>query len=588
VVEVSEGNPLFVEEMLALALEEGRPAGELDVPATIQSLLATRLDGLEEDERAVIDVAAVQGKVFYEDALTALLPSRPPADITELLGLVLRKELIRPDRPRLGGRAYRFRHLLIRDAAYESIPKEARSELHEGFARWLERAAGERATEYSEIVGYHLEQSYRYRAELGSLDDPARAIAAEAAERLGASGRRAFLRSDGPAGINLISRAASLLPPDDPRRVDLIPNVRAVQGTTDLSWADKVLTEAVEAAATSGDRRLAAQALVQRGLLRLFTDAGVTPEELIDISERATAVFAELDDDLGLARAWRLRAQAHYLDRNLAQCAEDSEGALEHARRARDRLEEQENAEWLMIALLLGPARASDAARRCRLLFEQAADNRALQAQVLASLGALLAMQGDAAAAEECVERSRTLLEASGGTTWIVTFWQPFVYLWRNDPIAAENEIRPGYEALKRLGERSHFSSHSAVLSRSLYLQGRNEEAEELTRECEAASRPNDGHSQIMWRAVRAKLLARKGYFEEAEELALASLAIAEDSDLDPAHADALMDFAEVLELSSRSGEAADAVREAIVLYEKKENNLATAAARERLAQLEG
>src|SRR4029450_2571698 len=94
--------------------------------------------------------------------------------------------------------------------------------------------------------------------------------------------------------------------------------------------------------------------------------------------------------------------------------------------------------------------------------------------QVLHSLGALLAMQGDAAAAEECVERSRTLLEASGGTTWIVTFWQPFVYLGRNDPIAAENEIRPGYEALKGLGERSHFSSHSAVLSRSLYLQGRN------------------------------------------------------------------------------------------------------------------
>ena len=146
------------------------------------------------------------------------------------------------------------------------------------------------------------------------LDEDPRAIGREAAERLGKAGRRAFIRSDAPAGVNLISRAVALLPPDDPLRVELVPNVRVVQGMGgDMSWADRVLTEAVEAAATTGDRRLAAHALVQRGLLRLFTESEVTPSELIDSAERSIAVFEELGDELGLARAWRLTAQAHYL-----------------------------------------------------------------------------------------------------------------------------------------------------------------------------------------------------------------------------------------------------------------------------------
>src|SRR5206468_4045347 len=136
--------------------------------------------------------------------------------VPELLGALVRKELIRPERSSLGERTYRFRHLLIRDAAYDSIPKQERAELHERFGRWLERTSGERAIEYEEVLGYHFEQSYRYRAELASVDEGARAIAREAAERLGGAGRRAFMRSDAPAGLNLVSRAVKLLPPEDP------------------------------------------------------------------------------------------------------------------------------------------------------------------------------------------------------------------------------------------------------------------------------------------------------------------------------------------------------------------------------------
>jgi DNA-binding SARP family transcriptional activator len=333
VVEAAEGNPLFVEEMLALALEDGRANGELEVPPTIQALLAARLDRLADDEHSVLELAAVEGKVFHQGSIVELSPEPLRPGVASNIAALVRKELIRPDRALFAGEhAFRFRHLLIRDAAYDSIPKEARGQLHERYAIWLERKAAERIVEYEEIVGYHLEQAFRYRTELGPVDDAARELARRAAQRLGAAGRRAFVRADAPAAVNLISRAAALLPANDPARVDLVPNVRVVQGLSgDLSWAHGVLGEALE----TGDERLRAHALVQRGFLRLFTEPEVTPEQLIAVAEQAIARFEHLGDQLGLARAWRLVGQAHYLARLAGACAEASERALAHARAAR-------------------------------------------------------------------------------------------------------------------------------------------------------------------------------------------------------------------------------------------------------------
>jgi len=583
IVDAAEGNPLFVEEMLALVLETGQPDAEVEVPPTIQALLGARLDRLDADGRAVLEHASVQGKEFYEAALVELLSKPLGRRAAEVLGSLVRKELIRPDRTGLGGRTYRFRHLLIRDAAYESIPKGARAEMHEQFGRWLERVSGERATEYEEVVGYHLEQAVRYHGELGSLDDAGHAIAREAAERLGAAGRRAFIRSDGPAGVNLISRAVRLLPPDDPLRVQLVPNVRVVQGLGgDLSWADRVLTEAVEAAATAGDRRLASHALVQRGLLRLFTEPEVTPDELIDVARRCVVVFEEFRDELGLARAWRLEAQAHYLARRGEACAAASERALEHIRRAGDRFEEQEIVEWLVIALLLGPAPADEAAERCRELLRQASEPL-VEAEILAALAPLEAMQGNVGEAVEIIGRIRG---TAGEWIWLVSFWWAFISIWQDDPAEAERELRPAYDALKRIGEQSHFSSMAHALSNAVYAQGRYEEAEALTQECERASRANDVHSQIAWRSVRAKTLARRGALDEAERLAREAVAFAETSDFLLGHADALTDLAEVLELRGERVATAAALSEAVALHERKGNQLVAGRTRAVLEKL--
>ena len=582
IADAAEGNPLFVEEMFSMLIEDGllvhqhgrwRSEGlsAVRVPPTIQALLAARLDQLDEDERAVIEGAAVQGKFFNEGAVADLMSETLSSAVPETLGSLLRKELIRAEGVSLGARTYQFRHLLICDAAYDSIAKEVRADLHERFGRWLERTAGDRATEYEEVLGYHFERAYWYRVEVGRADAAALAVAHEAAERLGSAGRRAFGRGDGPAGVNLISRAVALLPAEDPLRVALVPNLRVVQGLgEDMSWADRVLTDAVEVAATTGDRRLAAHALVQRGFLRLFTESEVKAEELIETAERSIDVFEELGDDLGLARAWRLKAQAHYLARRGGPSADASESALEFARRAGDRFEEQEIVEWLVIALFLGPAPAVEAIERCELLLEETRDRPLLQVEILGTLASLVTMQGRTEEAHDLIEQARAILEDMGERVWVFPFNCALVFLWQDDAAAAEQELRPPYDGLKKIGEKSHFSSQAQLLSNAVYLQGRFEEAELLTRECEDAARSNDVYSQIIWRAMRAKILARRGEFDAARAFALAAVAFAAESDFHHAHAEALMDLAEVHGLAGDAEVAAAAIEEAIHFYELK------------------
>ncbi|MEX1278078.1 MAG: adenylate/guanylate cyclase domain-containing protein, partial [Chloroflexota bacterium] len=169
----AEGNPLFVEEMIGMLVDDGllrltdgawravSDLADLTVPPTIQLLLAARLDRLESEERAVMERGAVEGKVFHIGAVTSLSPEAVRSQVRPRLLALARKELIRPDRAEFAGQdAFRFRHLLIRDAAYQAMPKEQRAELHEGFARWLTEAVGDRMMEYQEILGYHLEQAY--------------------------------------------------------------------------------------------------------------------------------------------------------------------------------------------------------------------------------------------------------------------------------------------------------------------------------------------------------------------------------------------------------------------------------------------
>jgi class 3 adenylate cyclase len=205
------GNPLFIGEMLAMAGEAG---DEIAVPPTLKSLLAARLDQLDAAERRVLERGAVEGEVFHRGAVQALAPDE--TQVTPRLAALVRRELIRPDRAQFAGEdGFRFRHLLIRDAAYDALPKASRAELHQRFARWLEQR-GDDLVELDEILGYHLEQAARYKQELGHPDTT---LAERAGARLAAAGRRARWRGDDRSAAGLLERALEMTRPS---RLDVV------------------------------------------------------------------------------------------------------------------------------------------------------------------------------------------------------------------------------------------------------------------------------------------------------------------------------------------------------------------------------
>jgi class 3 adenylate cyclase len=237
ITDTAEGNPFFVEEILAMLVDEGvlvRRKGlveatgwsHVSLPRTIQALLAARLERLADEERAVLERGSVEGKVFHRGAVLELSRGTDRQHLDGWLRRLEQQELIQANRAQFPGeKAFRFRHQLLRDVTYESLTKAARTELHEEFAGWLERRAGKRAEEFDEILGYHFEEAYRYQADLGPVDARGRALADRAANRLASAGLRAYARGDMWGAGDLLSRALGLLPGDSASRLRLQPRL---------------------------------------------------------------------------------------------------------------------------------------------------------------------------------------------------------------------------------------------------------------------------------------------------------------------------------------------------------------------------
>ena len=316
VLRSAEGNPLYVEQLAALA-----GSGEVVVPPTIQALLAERLDRLQHDERAILERAAVVGQEFSLRIVTDLCPPELRGDVGRHLLALVRKELIRPHASSSTREdSFRFRHALIRDVAYEGMPKEARALFHEWCADWIERNGGDRVAELDEIAGYHLERAVRLRADLGPRDARTQRLAARAAALLGAAGGRAHAprRCPGRRGPARAHRA--LLDSDDPARVPVSVELgAALHAGGQFDRADLVLTEATAAAGRLGDERLLAHAELEHAFVRMYSEPERALPRLEGVAEGAVEVFARFDDDAGLARAWRVVAggqfgRGHYAD----------------------------------------------------------------------------------------------------------------------------------------------------------------------------------------------------------------------------------------------------------------------------------
>ena len=249
VAEAADGNPLFLEQMLAMLAEHDLSEDDHVLPPTIHALLAARLDRLDPGRARAHRAGVGHRQGVHRGRRSPLSPTprwRSETTAARALDRLVRRDLVRPaqsDR----GEIFRFRHSLIRETAYGAIPKRARAVLHERFATWLDGKAT-RPGELEEILGYHLEQAYLYRAELGLVDDDARGLAERAAGHLATVGERAYDRGDGPAAANLLSRAVALLAPESRPRLDLLVDLgEALRESGEFREAEDVLG--------GGDRR---------------------------------------------------------------------------------------------------------------------------------------------------------------------------------------------------------------------------------------------------------------------------------------------------------------------------------------------
>jgi class 3 adenylate cyclase/tetratricopeptide (TPR) repeat protein len=574
IAETAEGNPLYVEQMVAMLAEGDRGEGPLEIPPTIQGLLAARLDRLSVDERAVIERACIVGKRFWTAAVAGLSES-DRGSLEASLELLVQKDFIAPDRSVVPGEeGYRFRHQLIRDAAYHGIPKGERASLHERFARLIEERAGANVVEVEEILGYHLEQAVGYRAQLGRPDERTAALAREAAERLARAGSRAHARGDAAAAASLLGRAADLLPEDAPERTNLLLELgSALVLAGRLADADAPLTEAIAAGAASGDRRLELHAVLERGFLRALTDPeGV--EELRRVSEQALPELEALGDDLGLAKAWRRVADVQWMVNHWSDQARALEQALVHAQRAGDRREAAGALMRVPMSLYYGPLPVAEATARAEAVLQQAQGARVVESTALVCLAGLNAQSGRFEEARQLLAQGRAISDELGFRVWVAGFSLAAgdIEMLAGDPVAAERELRRGYEALDAMGERGLLATVAAELARAVCAQERFEEAERLTRVSEELARPLDVAAQISWRTVRATCIAGEGDLTSAERLAREALEAVEQTDDLNRQAGVLADLADVVGRAGRGAEATALQERAVALYERRGN----------------
>ncbi|MDH4112992.1 MAG: tetratricopeptide repeat protein [Actinomycetota bacterium] len=588
IVERAEGNPLFLEEMLSVVNETAGVPTESSIPTTIQAVLLARLERLSPQVARIAGVASVEGRAFHSAAVAELTPADSRLAVPADLAALARARLARA----IGGAGpgepdFEFRHQLIRDAAYSRLAKSDRAELHERFVRWLDAKAG---PGIDEIAGYHLEQAVTLRGELDPDDGELPRLADQAAERLWAVGARAFDRSDVGAAGNLLGRALSLLPADDPRRRRILPDLgAALSAAGDSARADDVLETAEREAQAAGDLALEGLAAIQRMQLRLLRDPVIGAPEARRVARRWIDVLGTSGNDRALGKAWFLLGTTDLYAARYRDMEASMHRALEHAERADDRHQQAAAMQWLSVGIRSGPVPAADGIARIGELLRLAPEGSEAEAGLLVNLGVLHGLEGSLLKAREHVQRGRGLFRELGmEVVWSVYAMElAEVEHYCGDPALAESELSRACARLEELGERDYLSTATAYLGRALLALDRDDEALERTRESEALATSDDMPSQVTFRTVRARVLARRGAHGDAERMSREALGLAETGDDPVLIAEALSDLAEVLSLAGKQAEARSCLRRALRLYRRKGATALVGRVRERLAALE-
>lgn len=595
----AEGNPLFVEEMVRMLIDDGLlferdgawvakgTASEIAVPPTIQALLAARLDRLKAAERDLMERASVVGKVFYRGAVSELSPEAVRGEIAAHLSTLTRKELIRPDRSAFAGQdAYRFRHILIRDAAYEAMPKETRRDLHERFAAWLRDASRDRLAEYEEVVAHHLAEAYRYTRELGRHDEGTHSLARSAAEIFAAAARRARERGDHHAAARLNARAVELDRAGGGDRWPLwsVEDANSMWSIGQQTQLVETLEEARKAAEDANEASVALRARSWQLTVRFSTDPEGTTDEIRNLVEAAVPTLERAGDDVALATLYSHLSLSHAITATWRELEDTAAKAIFHARRAGAHDLEDEANRWLGAAIYYGPRPAREAHELIENTRYHATE---LDAHRLEKLGVLRAQMGDVDGARRLIERSQALFQEYGMEFGLAgsAFWSVPVEIAAGDLDAAEAALRGSIDRLQAIGDASYASTLAVWLADLISQRGSWDEAERWAMKGLGWGSSDDAVTQAWGNAVLGRIAGLRGDHEGAIELARGAVAMIESAQDVEVHAATLGILAEVLWLAGHDDEAAEVETRALEMYSTKGFTALRERLRARLAE---
>jgi class 3 adenylate cyclase/tetratricopeptide (TPR) repeat protein len=542
VVDRAEGNPLYIEHLLAI-LGDGADLRKL--PATVTAVLTARIDALPAAERAVLDAGAVLGPQFDQAEAMPLIDALSPREQAAAVDQLVRRGLLEvvPGSGTGPGPRHRFASGLVHDVTYQAMSKLRRAACHE-------RAAGGPGVR-SAAAGHHYEQAYLYRAGLGLRDARTTRLRSHAGRALADAGRHALACADPSWSEELHERALRHCSPDDPWWT------RAAQGLGETWLAlgkpeegGRLLRNVLDVARSTGDRLAGAH--VRLLLASQDADAGAAARA----ARAGLAAFTAASDRLGLARAGvRLAQEQQFLGR-FSDADLLLADALRHAVAAGAAPERAMALGALGISLWQGPTPAAAAVRRCRgLLAEHGPDHAVAAVTLTYPLANLLALRGDFDAARDCLAEADRLV--SGLTyaeaTAVAPLFAAGVEELAGDLPTAERLLRTSVLHCRLVGLPGLLATASRALARVVLGLGA-----ALPPELLAGATASSVCDEADLLGVRA-LGSAAGHPEKARELARRAVAVAATTDSPLAKATAELDLARTCRITGRPAEARQA-----------------------------
>jgi len=558
IVGASSGVPLFVEQLLAALVDDGRlvrfddswqltaPVDLLEVPATAEAVVAARIDTLDPTTRHTLETAAVVGREFSVDGVAFVGRGLAvQSDVT----MLAERHFVRPVEAEDVLVDHRFSNLLLRDVAYNGLLKRRRSELHRRYGDWMvDGPSAPRLVEVEELVGYHLEQAYALGVEVGLVDEDVVESGRRAAQHLGAAGERAFVRGDMPAAANLLHRAAATLHTggaEASRLLVLAGDASFEQGAFDVAL-DRYDRAAAQADAIGDPVRAAHAELALT--TRTYLLEGGEAVAVRNVVDRLDAEFLAHDDPAGLARCSRLRAYVELTGCQWGAVAAAASTGIEAARRAGDLALERRLLPALAGASLYGPTEVLEALAQCKELLASPTVDRRGTTLIRLYSGHLLALAGEFDEARRLCDRTRVELRDLG---WhydaaLVSIHLGPIELLAGHSETAEKELRADFDALTEMGDQNYLATTAYLLAEAVRQQGRTDEALELANLSADMADEDDLTSQAGWRGVVARVRCATGDLATALGLATEVLGLLSPTDDLVARSEAHLDLAEV------------------------------------------